>query len=235
MDALAVDRVVRGAIALPPPHPNGEIAGQALAHFGALLARDGEQLRLVIGGKLCHEAEVAVGAAFPPGGHRSAPQLHRRARAAAREFACSGRETLRRLAVCRQNSPADAEAAGNQRPAEDRRMHFGQRQPSGDLPPAAGDNAQRALPGAALHRAEPGRPVEGRCAPLGREPLDPRRLRRIVRIGQGQAVAGHDEGGVHAASGTAACASRLAISSIRPQANSCTSSRSFGAMRARLV
>src|SRR5690606_19347878 len=93
--------------------PDGdlEVLLEPLADLGALLARDCQQLGLVVAGQWAHEAAVAVRADRPIAGRITAAQLDRGAREAKGVFLGRTTQQYRRACSRRQHPAFDGEAA----------------------------------------------------------------------------------------------------------------------------
>ena len=147
----------------------------------------------------------------------------------------------RRFGGLGEDPPTDAEPARDQRLAEQRRAHFGERQPPGDHAHPFAHQPGGALARPGFDCLQPCRAMEQAGPCFGDKFLDPADVGGIAETGGPHACAGFHRR-VHSAasaSGTgnspARAASRWAIISIRPQRNSWTRSRSLPAILARPV
>src|SRR3546814_6295456 len=79
-DAGRVDAIMVAALGGVAAGRDGQAAFERLAHLGALLARDGEELGVVVGGEVAREAGVDVLLAGPalPLGQGTTAQLDRK-------------------------------------------------------------------------------------------------------------------------------------------------------------
>ena len=109
-----------GQIFRPSPDGHCKIVGEAFADFGTGLARDREQLCLVVTGKIACEIGVPVldygpfrSSDWPTQFNRGRPPAHGQFLGGAAQ---GGYLSL----VLRENSAADRKAAGDQRPSEQR-------------------------------------------------------------------------------------------------------------------
>ena len=111
---------MRGAVGLGGAGGNRQIVLEALANLGARLARDGQQLRLVIGRQL--GGEIGVLAAYRgPVRRRASPAQFDAGRAkAAGQFLCRAAQASCIVVPRCQHAATDPEATGNERAAEQR-------------------------------------------------------------------------------------------------------------------
>ena len=153
-----------------------EIVGEALAHLGACLARDREELCLVVFRKRRFETGVPISDGFPRIGRMGGTQFDRRGAEPEGQFLRSIAQAGHGSVILREHAATHGEAARHQRAAEQGRMDIRQRQPPADLPRLLTQQAIGLLPCPALDRGEPERSVEYGAAGFRNECLDPREL-----------------------------------------------------------
>jgi hypothetical protein len=207
--------------------------GERLAQFRAMLARDGEEFRIIVHGQRTHETDMRSIQPLPiVAGRGTASQFQGQAAAFARQPLRRRRQHGDGAIILRQYAATDRESRGHERGAEQAAAHMMQRQDAPD-PARWPDRCQEecAIAGRLLDRVQPGGTMERQSVGMREhEGIDRARQRRIIQVhqddGQVSAITQH-----HGAS--AACAS--ASASTRVQAKSRVRRRSLAAMTDRLV
>src|SRR5690606_2887132 len=110
-----------------------EIEAQGAPHLGALLARDGGEDRLVIGGQIAGKTGIDALDLPPAVGNRSATQFHRRTALGAGERDRRRREPVDRLGAA-DNAAADAESGRDQGRSEQGGPNLAERKQALDGP-----------------------------------------------------------------------------------------------------
>ena len=165
-----IDAIMVAAFGRVDAGGNRQIAFERLAHLGALLARDGEQFGVVIGGEVAREARIDTLLAMPALalGLRTAAQFDRRNAERFRHLRRALRERRGSRGIVGQQAAIDREAAADERLTEKRRADMMQRQKPDQagigptrghkmatMPGRAGDCL---APGAAVKRRRPRMP-----------------------------------------------------------------------------
>ncbi len=156
----------------PPPRPtrNLQVDVQALAHLGALLARNGRQLGLVGFGEGPDDAEIGR----PPSRIHSSPRpRHRRSRGVGRPSFSASAQAASPRAVPRRRSRSGClrrpRSRSRRAPCRTGRPYLGQRQHCRQRAVGAlGDQGMAALPAPLRYRGAPRRQVEGRALGMRR-------------------------------------------------------------------
>ena len=225
---------MRHPVTLRRAHSGREVVLQPLAHLGPRLARNGEQLRLVIVGQRAREIGVLTCNHIPVRWSATTAQFDIGDREPLCQFLRSMAQPFAIARIAGQHSAANAETARYHRSPEQWRMHPRQRQPSAEARPAFEHETERIVARSTRDGLQPQRTVEDAAAQLFDECLDPRNVPRVVKIDLPDGV-GVAQRRVHAAQSRLRGFSRAASASIRPQAKSPSRSDSLPAMRERLV
>ena len=234
-DAFGIDRIVRGPVVRSPANRDGQVPLQPFAHFGALFARDGQQLGLIIRGERGDEAAMRFAFHRPTGTigrwHGSAAQFDRRALAPQRQFLGRAPQRVSGGIILHQRPATNGKSGRGEQTPEQRRMDLVQWQTADDPTGRFRHQHQRAVVRPGLDRGQPARIVKRhgqrvivlKCSQA-----------RIGRIDQPDVRRRRKERCVHAASAgpgdRTRAISAATTASIRPQEKSPAKRRSLSAM-----
>ena len=207
--------------------------GERLAQFGAVLARNGEQFRLVIDGKRADEGDMLALADAPPLARcDTAAQFDRRIAACPRLILGSSSQGGDHGRIIGQYATIDGEGGGHQRLTEQAATHMLERQQAANLARWRDRREhQRPVRGRPLDRDQPGRAMEGRAGAMGQHIG----ICRLRLCGIGKVQRGDRQIGPIARDHAARAASCATSASTRVQAKSWVRRRSLAAMTDKLV